>query len=113
MDNQRHELDDFFLCVADFVPAIKNLKNGYEAILRFGYDVNKVRPETLIDADDEFYHRLANDFKAASDSIRSGCPLILTVQIPNSREIFTIWSGSTPIDPSRRKMSFFKRLWSL
>lgn len=46
--------------------------------MRFGYDVNKVRPETLIDADDEFYHRLANDFKAASDSIRSGCPLILT-----------------------------------
>ena len=33
-----------FLCVADFVPAIKNLKSGYEAILRFGYDVNKVRP---------------------------------------------------------------------
>ena len=81
-----------FLCVSDFVPAIKNLKSGYDAILRFGYDVNKVRlilnrsdSQTLIDPDDvekvlekPFYHRLCNDFRSMNESIQSGCPLILS-----------------------------------
>lgn len=81
-----------FLCVADFVPTIKNLKNGYEAILRFGYDSNKIRPvlnrsdsQTLIDPKDvevilgkDFYYSLSNDFRSTQKSIESGCPLILT-----------------------------------
>ena len=122
-----------FLCVADFVPAIKNLKNGYEAILRFGYDVNKVRPvlnrsdsQTLIDADDvevvlgkQFYHKLANDFKGASDSIRSGCPLILTDSNSKlKRDIYDLVGLYTnrpkpkEIKTGGGLMSFFKRLWS-
>lgn len=81
-----------FLCVADFVPTIKNLKNGYEAILRFGYDSNKIRPvlnrsdsQTLIDPKDveiilgkDFYYSLSNDFRSTQKSIETGCPLILT-----------------------------------
>lgn len=81
-----------FLCVSDFVPTIKNLKSGYEAILRFGYDANKIRPvlnrsdsQTLIDPKDvevilgkKFYYSLSNDFRSTQKSIESGCPLILT-----------------------------------
>ena len=123
-----------FLCVADFVPAIKNLKNGYEAILRFGYDVNKVRPvlnrsgsQTLIDAEDvevvlgkNFYHRLANDFKAASDSIHSGCPLILSNSNSKlKKDIYDLvglyTNRSKKQKPAQVKsnglLSFFKRLW--
>ena len=81
-----------FLCVADFVPAIKNLKSGYDAILRFGYDTNKVRlilnrsnSQTLIDPNDvetilgrPFYYKICNDFRSMNESIQSGCPLILS-----------------------------------
>ena len=124
-----------FLCVADFVPAIKNLKNGYEAILRFGYDVNKVRPvlnrsgsQTLIDAEDveivlgkNFYHRLANDFKGASDSIHSGCPLILSNSNSKlKKDIYDLVGlytnrpkkNSAEKTKSNGLISFFKRLWS-
>ena len=122
-----------FLCVADFVPAIKNLKNGYEAILRFGYDVNKVRPvlnrsdsQTLIDPDDvetvlgkKFYHKLSNDFKGASNSIRSGCPLILSDS--NSKlkrdiyELVGLYTNRKKVSEQATNngiISFFKRLWS-
>ena len=124
-----------FLCVADFVPAIKNLKNGYEAILRFGYDVNKVRPvlnrsgsQTLIDAEDvevvlgkNFYHRLANDFKAASDSIQSGCPLVLSDSNSKLKKDLYDLVGLYTNRPKKQQpekssgnglMSFFKKLWS-
>lgn len=124
-----------FLCVADFVPAIKNLKNGYEAILRFGYDVNKVRPvlnrsgsQTLIDAEDvevvlgkNFYHRLANDFKGASDSIHSGCPLILSNSNSKLKKDIYDLVGLYTNRPKKNQaektksnglISFFKRLWS-
>lgn len=122
-----------FLCVADFVPAIKNLKSGYEAILRFGYDVNKVRPvlnrsdsQTLIDPDDvevvlgkKFYHKISNDFKGASNSIRAGCPLILTDT--NSRLKRDLYDLVGLYTNRKRKndqaadggiVSFFKKLWS-
>lgn len=121
-----------FLCVADFVPAIKNLKSGYEAILRFGYDVNKVRPvlnrsdsQTLIDPDDveavlgkDFYHRLSNDFKGASNSIRSGCPLVLAET--NSRlkkdivDLVGLYTNRKKSDEQATGggiVSFFKRLF--
>ena len=122
-----------FLCVADFVPAIKNLKNGYEAILRFGYDVNKVRPvlnrsgsQTLIDAEDvevvlgkNFYHRIANDFKAAGDSLRSGCPLVLSNSNSKMKRdlydlvgLYTNRPKQKEIVAANGLLSFFKRLWS-
>lgn len=124
-----------FLCVADFVPAIKNLKNGYEAILRFGYDVNKVRPvlnrsgsQTLIDAEDvevvlgkNFYHKLANDFKAASDSIHSGCPIVLSNSNSKLKKdiydlvgLYTNRPKKAPVEKTTGNglISFFKRLWS-
>lgn len=123
-----------FLCVADFVPAIKNLKNGYEAILRFGYDVNKVRPvlnrsgsQTLIDAEDvevvlgkRFYYKLANDFKGASDSISSGCPIVLSNSDSRLKKDIYDLVGLYTNRPKMKKdqptssgfLSFFKKLWS-
>lgn len=122
-----------FLCVADFVPAIKNLKSGYEAILRFGYDVNKVRPvlnrsdsQTLIDPGDvetvlgkRFYHEICNDFKGASNSIRSGCPLVLSDS--NSKlkrdlyELVGLYTNRKRVSEQATHngiISFFKKLWS-
>ena len=81
-----------FMCIADFVPAIKNLQIGYEALKKLNYDENKVRliqnrsdSQTLITTEDvedvfdrEFYHNLPNDYMSAKKSIESGCPLVLS-----------------------------------
>ena len=80
-----------FLCIADFVPAIKNLKMGYDTLGRFKYDENKIKlvqnrsdSQKLILTEDveevlarSFYHNLPNDFMTAKNSIDSGCPLVL------------------------------------
>ena len=81
-----------FLCIADFVPAIKNLKVGYDTLYRFNYDENKIRliqnrsdSQKLILTEDvegvlgrQFYHNLPNDFLSAKNSIETGCPLVLS-----------------------------------
>lgn len=80
-----------FLCVADFVPAIKNLKVGYETLRRFNYDENKIRlvqnrsdSQKLILTEDveevlgkKFYFNLPNDYASARNSIDAGRPLVL------------------------------------
>ena len=80
-----------FLCVADFVPAIKNLKMGYDTLHRFNYEDNKIRlvqnrndSQKLILTEDveavlgkQFYHNLPNDYMSAKKSIENGCPLVL------------------------------------
>ena len=80
-----------FLCVADFVPAIKNLKTGYDTLHRFNYEDNKIRlvqnrsdSQKLILTEDvetvlgkQFYYNLPNDYMSAKRSIESGCPLVL------------------------------------
>ena len=80
-----------FMCIVDFVPAIKNLQIGYEALKKLNYDENKVRliqnrsdSQTLITTEDvedvfdrEFYHNLPNDYLSVKKSIESGCPLVL------------------------------------
>lgn len=80
-----------FLCVADFVPAIKNLKVGYDTLRRFNYDENKIRlvqnrsdSQKLILTEDveevlgkKFYFNLPNDYALARHSIDAGRPLVL------------------------------------
>lgn len=80
-----------FLGIVDFIPTIKNMKIGTDTLKNLNYDKNKIRlvlnrsnAKTRISIDDvekllggEFYHILPNDFRAASDSIRSGVPLVL------------------------------------
>jgi len=79
------------VAIVDFIPTIKNMKMGYEAMKRLGYASNKIRfilnrsnaktnieisdVERLLDA--RFYHVLPNDFKAAVESIQSAVPIVL------------------------------------
>lgn len=80
-----------FLGIVDFIPTIKNMKIGTDTLKNLNYDKNKIRlvlnrsnAKTRISIDDvekllgeEFYHILPNDFRAASQSIKEGIPLVL------------------------------------
>ncbi len=80
-----------FLGIVDFIPTIKNMKIGSDTLNDLNYDKNKIRmvlnrsnAKTRIDIDDvekllgeSFYHILPNDFRAASQSIKDGIPLVL------------------------------------
>ena len=85
-----------YIGVIDFFPSIKNYKVGYDTLIRFEYEENKIRlienransqrfvrtedVEELLGA--KFFHRLPNDFNSASHSIRAGQPLMFSD--PNS-----------------------------
>lgn len=80
-----------FLGIVDFIPTIKNMKIGSDTLNDLNYDKNKIRlvlnrsnAKTRISIDDverllgeKFYHILPNDFRAASQSIKEGIPLVL------------------------------------
>ncbi len=80
-----------FLGIVDFIPTIKNMKIGSDTLNDLNYDKNKIRlvlnrsnAKTRISIDDverllgeRFYHILPNDFRAASQSIKEGIPLVL------------------------------------
>ena len=80
-----------FLGIVDFIPTIKNMKIGVDTLNNLNYDKNKIRlvlnrsnAKTRISIDDvekllgePFYHILPNDFRAASQSIKEGIPLVL------------------------------------
>ena len=80
-----------FLGVVDIIPTIKNMKIGNDTLRTLNYDTNKIRlvlnrsdAKTRISMEDVeqllgggFYHILPNDFKAASESIVTGVPLVL------------------------------------
>lgn len=86
-----------YLGVIDFLPALKNFKVGYDTLLRFEYEEQKIRlvenradSQKLIRSTDverllgePFFHRLPNDFMAASKSIEEGRPLMFSS--PDSR----------------------------
>ena len=79
------------IAIVDFIPTIKNMKIGYDAMKKIGYETNKIRfilnrsnaktnieiadVERLMDA--QFYHVLPNDFKSSVESIHSGIPIVL------------------------------------
>ena len=80
-----------FLGIVDFIPTIKNMKIGSDTLNDLNCDKNKIRlvlnrsnAKTRISIDDverllgeKFYHILPNDFRAASQSIKEGIPLVL------------------------------------
>lgn len=80
-----------FLGVVDFIPTIKNMKIGNDTLRTLNYDTNKIRlvlnrsdAKTRIPMEsvekllgEGFYHILPNDFKAATESINTGIPLVL------------------------------------
>lgn len=86
-----------FVGVIDFLPALKNYKVGYDTLIRFEYEEKKIRlvenradSQKLIQGSDverllgeKFFHRLPNDFPAASTSIKNGQPLMFAA--PKSR----------------------------
>ncbi|MBR5914680.1 MAG: AAA family ATPase [Selenomonadaceae bacterium] len=86
-----------YLGVIDFLPALKNYKIGYDTLIRFEYEEQKIRlvenradSQKLINSSDvekllgePFYHRLPNDFAAANRSIQEGNPLMFSAT--NSR----------------------------
>ncbi len=111
-----------FLCVADFVPAIKNLKTGFDTLHRFNYEDNKIRlvqnrsdSQKLILTTDvetvlgrQFYYNLPNDFAAARRSIERGCPLVLeensTALSESLRELVARYinrNSSAAVEPER------------
>jgi len=83
-----------FLGIVDFIPTIKNMKIGSDTLNDLNYDKHKIRmvlnrsnAKTRIDIDDvekllgePFYHILPNDFRAASQSIKEGIPLVLKTE---------------------------------
>ena len=92
-----------FIGVIDFLPALKNYKIGYDTLIRFNYEESKIRlvenradSQKLIDGKDverllgePFYHRLPNDFPAASKSINQGLPLMFVA--PDSKLTKSFW----------------------
>ncbi len=79
-----------YIGVIDFLPAIKNYKVGYDTLIRFEYEENKIRlienrsnSQKFVRSDDveklmgeKFFYHLPNDFASASRAIRSGQPLM-------------------------------------
>ena len=92
-----------YLGVIDFLPALKNFKIGYDTLIRFEYEESKIRlvenradSQKLIEGKDverligePFYHRLPNDFPAASRSINEGLPLMFAA--PDSKLTKSFW----------------------
>ena len=86
-----------YVGVIDFLPALKNFKIGYDTLIRFEYEEQKIRlienradSQKLIQSSDvekllgePFYHRLPNDFPATSKSIKEGRPLMFSA--PDSK----------------------------
>lgn len=83
-----------FLGIVDFIPTIKNMKIGSDTLNDLNYDKHKIRmvlnrsnAKTRIGIDDvekllgePFYHILPNDFRASSQSIKEGIPLVLKTE---------------------------------
>ena len=79
-----------FLGVVDFIPTIKNMKIGFDMMNLLKYEtkmrvvLNRSNAKTRIAIQDveklmgqQFYHILPNDFRAATQSIQEGVPLVL------------------------------------
>ena len=81
-----------YLGVVDFLPSVKNFKIGYDTLLRFEYEESKIRlvenrsnSQKLISGSDverligtKFFHRLPNEFRSVSQSVREGVPLMFS-----------------------------------
>ena len=86
-----------YVGVVDFLPALKNFKVGYDTLIRFEYEEQKIRlVENRADSQkfiqgseverllgEKFFHRLPNDYPSASKSVNFGQPLMAVA--PDSR----------------------------
>lgn len=77
-----------FIGIVDFIPTIKNMKRGSDALRELGYDDNKIRyvlnrsnARTRINVKDveailghQFHYVIPNDFLTAAASIKTGVP---------------------------------------
>ncbi|MBQ3451563.1 MAG: hypothetical protein IJG32_04805, partial [Selenomonadaceae bacterium] len=66
-----------------------------------------------------FYHKISNDFKGASNSIRAGCPLILSdTNSKLKRDLYDLVGLYTNRKRESKSsggggiVSFFKKIWS-
>ena len=96
-----------YLGVIDFLPALKNYKVGYDTLIRFEYEEQKIRlvenradSQKLIHGSDvekllgePFYHRLPNDFPSVSKSISEGRPLMFSAPSSNLAKSFIELTG--------------------
>lgn len=92
-----------YLGIVSFLPEIKNYKVGYDTLLHFQYDENKIRlienrygatnpfSETEVERflGASFNHRLPNDYSNIIKSIQDGVPLVLDV--PDSKLAKSFW----------------------
>lgn len=83
-----------FIGIVDFIPTIKNMKRGSDALKELGYDDNKIRyvlnrsnARTRINVKDveailghQFHYVIPNDFQTAAESIKTGVPLVLSAK---------------------------------
>ena len=126
-----------FLGVVDFIPTIKNMKIGNDTLRTLNYDTHKIRlvlnrsdAKTRIPMEsvekllgEGFYHVLPNDFKAASESITTGIPLVLSgsesVLAEEIRHLISRYTNrayvagqdvSTVRNETRHKSSFLGRI---
>ena len=81
-----------FMGIVDFIPTIKNMKIGMDTLRSLNYDSNKIRlilnrgdAQTFIPMKDveallgaKFDFTLPNDFRAATSSIKTGIPMVLS-----------------------------------
>ena len=92
-----------YVGVVDFLPSVKNFKIGYDTLIRFEYEESKIRlvenranSQKLISGHDverligeNFFHRLPNDFRSVSGSIREGKPLMFAAPDSELTKSFT------------------------
>ncbi len=85
-----------YVGIIDFLPSVKNFKVGYDTLIRFEYESNKIRlienrsnSQKLIRGEDverligeRFSHKLPNDFQSVNKSVNAGVPLMFAA--PNS-----------------------------
>ena len=117
-----------YLGVIDFLPALKNFKIGYDTLIRFEYEGQKIRlvenrsdSQKLIKTSDAekllgttFYHKLPNDFAAADKSIHEGRPLMFAAPDSKLTESFSELTArytnrQEPLSLSSQGSSIFSR----
>ena len=120
-----------YLGVVDFLPSVKNFKIGYDTLIRFEYEESKIRlvenrsnSQKLISGNDverlvgeKFFHRLPNDFRSVSQSVREGLPLMfaapdsaLAKSFSDLAEEYTGKSKTAPPPVIKEEKGFFSKL---
>ena len=121
-----------YLGVVDFLPSIKNYKVGYDTLIRFEYEESKIRlvenrsnSQKLIRGEDverligeKFFHRLPNDFRSVSKSVREGLPLMFgapdSALAKSFNDLAGEYTGRKKVEPVagvEKEKGFFAKLF--